>query len=72
MAISRTTYYLNAFDPKYKRVIEHFIGNPEAISDAERPRIRARIHGYLKALEDTGTISNQMFKTLYAYYTLQI
>lgn len=72
MSNAKTTYYLNAFDPKYKKKIEWLKGNMSHASDEEKKKVKAEIRGYFFALEDAGIINHTAFRCLYNYYTLNL
>ena len=69
MITSRTKAIVTQLHPKYKKKIKWIKGNVEALTPAEKVKIKAEIKGYFEALEDAGVITNTQFKCLYLYYT---
>ena len=69
---AKTTYYLNALDPKYKNKVKWIKGDVSHASDEEKKKVKAEIRGYFLALEDAGIINHTAFRCLYNYYTLNL
>lgn len=69
---AKTTYYLNALDPKYKNKVKWIKGDTTHTSDEEKKKVKAEIRGYFLALEDAGIINHTAFRCLYNYYTLNL
>ena len=66
---AKTTYYLNALDPKYKNKVKWIKGDVSNASEEEKKRVKSEIRGYLFALEDAGVINHTAFRCLYVYFT---
>lgn len=67
---AKTTFYINQLPKACRKDLENLKTIGEEVKlKSKKGLARAEIRGYLTALNDTGVISDAMFRTLYINYT---
>lgn len=66
---AKTTFYINQLPRACRKHLDALKAIGKVADDKAIVLSQAEIRGYLIALNDTGVISDAMFRTLYIYYT---